>query len=143
MLQGRQRSTARYFNGKFPPTIGRSVGQVQRTARAADTYYQSATTVQVQQESLDLLQQRMDAMTDLQQRIGELLDSELHRLWDQPILFKGDVMKKLEIQDSAYRNYVREGKLRPMSLGRIDWFFQRDVVKLLLESKGKHRRSGS
>jgi len=104
---------------------------------------QQQQMLQVQSESLKLLQQHLEGITDLQLRIADLLDSELHKLWDQPILFKADVMKKLGIQDTAYRGYVRELKLSPMSFGKIDWFFQRDVVKALLASKGKYRRSKS
>lgn len=104
---------------------------------------QQQQMLHAQSESLNLLHQHLEVITDLQLRIADLLDSELHKLWDQPILFKADVMKKLEIQDTAYRSYVKDLKLKPMSFGKIDWFFQRDVVKALLASKGKYRRSKS
>lgn len=101
---------------------------------------QQREMLQNQQQSLRLLQLRLEQITSAQERIAELLDGELHRLWEQPILFKEDVMKKLGIQDTAYRSYVKNLKLKPMSFGKIDWYFQRDVVKALLASKGRYRR---
>lgn len=101
---------------------------------------QQREMLQNQQQSLRLLQLHLEQITSAQERIAELLDGELHRLWEQPILFKEDVMKKLGIQDTAYRSYVKNLKLKPMSFGKIDWYFQRDVVKVLLASKGRYRR---
>ena len=54
-----------------------------------------------QSESLNHLLQHLESVCDLQLRIAELLDSKLHKLWDQPILFKADVMKKLDIRIGA------------------------------------------
>lgn len=92
-----------------------------------------------QEQALELMSNRVDHIENLMLKMAEILDRELVTLLDQPLLDKSDVMDKLGISDSAYRSYVRDNKLKPISLGKIDYYFQRDLVKTLLETKGRKR----
>ncbi|WP_140937600.1 hypothetical protein [Sphingobacterium lumbrici] len=92
-----------------------------------------------QQETLQLIALRMERMEEIQQLMADILDRDLLSLLDQPLLLKPQVMAKLDIADSTYRAYVDEGKLQPMWLGKIDYYFPRDLNKILLASKGKRR----
>lgn len=95
-------------------------------------------TLKIQQEHLAQLDRRMAVIEDLQQKMGEILDRELLSVLDKPLLTKPDIMAKLGIADSTYREHVRNNKLQPMTLGKIDYYFARDLAKALL----KLRRSG-
>lgn len=88
---------------------------------------------------MELLQRRIGRMEDLMLQMGEILDRDLLSLLDQPLLFKQDVMQKLKVVDSTYRSYVKEGKLNPMQLGKIDYYFARDLAKDLLATKYKKK----
>lgn len=92
-----------------------------------------------QQKLLEVLTRRMERIEDLQFQLAEILDRDLLPLMEQPLLSKQDVMAKLKVVDSTYRVYVKEGKLNPMQLGKIDYYFARDLAKDLLASKHKRK----
>lgn len=71
--------------------------------------------------------------------MSEILDRDLLSLLEQPLLFKQDVMEKLAISDATFRNYVADEKLNPMKLGKIEYFFARDLAKQLLETKWRRK----
>ena len=95
--------------------------------------------LQKQEQQMELLQRRMGIMEDLMLEMGEILDRDLLSVLDQPLLFKQDVMEKLQVVDSTYRSYVKEGKLKPMQLGKTEYYFARDLAKDLLASKYKKK----
>lgn len=92
-----------------------------------------------QQRLLEVLTRRMERIEDLQFQMAEILDRDLLSLLDQPLLFKQDVMEKLAISDATFRNYVADEKLNPMKLGKIEYFFARDLAKQLLETKYRRK----
>lgn len=92
-----------------------------------------------QQEEMASMTHRIERIEDLMLQMAEILDRDLLSLLDQPLLFKQDVMEKLKVVDSTYRSYVKEGKLSPMQLGKIDYYFARDLAKDLLATKYKKK----
>lgn len=88
-----------------------------------------------QLEQLELISVRLMRIEDLQLQMGEILDRDLLSLLEQPLLLKADVMEKLGVVDSTYRSYVKDKKLNPMTLGKVEYYFQRDLIKTLLETK--------
>ncbi len=109
------------------------------TEKQHDTILVQQAILQKQEEQMELLQRRIGRMEDLMLQMGEILDRDLLSLLDQPLLFKQDVMQKLKVVDSTYRSYVKEGKLNPMQLGKIDYYFARDLAKDLLATKYKKK----
>lgn len=95
------------------------------------------TLLKRQTEHLELISLRLARIEDLQLQMGEILDRDLLSLLEQPLLLKADVMEKLGVVDSTYRSYVKDRKLNPMILGKVEYYFQRDLVKTLLNSKYK------
>lgn len=93
------------------------------------------TLLKRQMEYLELVSQRLARMEELQLQMGEILDRDLLSLLEQPLLLKADVMEKLRVVDSTYRSYVKDQKLKPMTLGKVEYYFQRDLIKTLLETK--------
>lgn len=88
-----------------------------------------------QLEQLELISVRLMRIEDLQLQMGEILDRDLLSLLEQPLLLKADVMEKLGVVGSTYRSYVKDKKLNPMTLGKVEYYFQRDLIKTLLETK--------
>lgn len=109
------------------------------TEKQHDTILVQQAILQKQEEQMELLQRRVGRIEDLMLQMGEILDRDLLSLLDQPLLFKQDVMQKLKVVDSTYRSYVKEGKLNPMQLGKIDYYFVRDLAKDLLATKYKKK----
>jgi excisionase family DNA binding protein len=50
-----------------------------------------------------------------------------------------DVMKRLLISRQSVHNYIKDGKLRPVKLGRLIRFDPADIEKLINESKDNNR----
>ncbi len=71
--------------------------------------------------------------------MADILDRDLLSLLDQPLLLKLQVIAKLSIAESTHRAYVDEGKLQPIWLGKIEYYFPRDLNKIPLASTGKRR----
>lgn len=92
-----------------------------------------------QQELLDQKEKRLERIEDLMLHMSEILDRDLLSLLEQPLLFKQDVMEMLAISDATFRNYVADEKLNPMKLGKIEYFFARDLAKQLLETKWRRK----
>lgn len=93
------------------------------------------TLLKRQMEYLELISLRLARMEELQLQMGEILDRDLLSLLEQPLLLKADVMEKLRVVDSTYRSYVKDQKLKPMTLGKVEYYFQRDLIKTLLQTK--------
>ncbi|SKB95159.1 hypothetical protein SAMN05660841_03218 [Sphingobacterium nematocida] len=117
--------------------------QAVRTNDLFETQHQTIlvlqSILQKQQELLDQKEKRLERIEDLMLRMSEILDRDLLSLLDQPLLFKQDVMEKLAISDATFRNYVADEKLNPMKLGKIEYFFARDLAKQLLETKWRRK----
>lgn len=109
------------------------------TEKQHETILVQQAILQKQEQQMELLQRRIGRMEDLMLQMAEILDRDLLSLLDQPLLFKRDVMEKLKVVDSTYRSYVKEGKLNPMQLGKIDYYFVRDLAKDLLATKYKKK----
>lgn len=58
---------------------------------------------------------------------------------NKKLFYKQDVINLLNISDTTYRRYVKEGRLRPMRLHGIDMYYQEDIHKELQESRRKGR----
>jgi len=56
-----------------------------------------------------------------------------------PLLDKYQVMRKLQISDTTYRRHIKKGLLRPRRIGGTDYFYERDIVDALEESRRKGR----
>lgn len=115
--------------------------QAVRTNDLFETQHQTIlvlqSILQKQQELLDQKEKRLERIEDLMLHMSEILDRDLVSLLDQPLLFKQDVMEKLQVVDSTYRSYVKEGKLNPMQFGKTEYYFARDLAKDLLATKYK------
>ncbi|WP_164108674.1 MULTISPECIES: hypothetical protein [Sphingobacterium] len=113
-----------------------------QAVRSNDLLENQQQTIRVQQSILENQQKEMAAMSrrierieDLMLQMADILDRDLLSLLDQPLLFKQDVMAKLDISDATFRNYVADERLDPMKLGKIEYFFARDLAKQLLKTK--------
>lgn len=95
--------------------------------------------LQTQLMSLDMQCKDMKRLHELLERTYELWSEELIALLDEPLLDKNDVMEILRISDATYRRYVDGGKLDPMRLERLDWYYKRDLAKQLEASRLKGR----
>lgn len=76
-------------------------------------------------------------ITTLLKAILETLNLQQRRnseLWN-----KNQVIERLQISDSTYRRYVKEGLLLPMKLHGIDLYYPEDLEKSLLLSRQKGR----
>ena len=69
--------------------------------------------------------------------IKELYQSE--KVNQKKLINKHDVIALLNISDSTYRRYVKNGRLQPMKLHGIDMYYKDDVHKELQESRRKGR----
>lgn len=128
-----------FVDSRFRDVLEHIVDQATRSndlaERQSKTILVQQTILKSQQEHLTMMMTRMERVEDLQLQMGEILDRDLLSLLDQPLLFKNDIIKKLGIAESTYRNYVAEGNLEPMRLGKIEYYFARDLVKQLLKTK--------
>ncbi|MBE8721356.1 hypothetical protein [Sphingobacterium pedocola] len=112
---------------------------IEHTVRTNQLLEQQNQILKKQQESLVALNRGLADLHDVQLSVNNLLNKELIHLLEQPLLDKNQVMDKLNIKDSTYRRYVKEGYLQPMGFEKIDWYFGRDLVKALEESRRKGR----
>lgn len=112
---------------------------IEQTVRTNQLLEQQNQILKKQQESLDNIVRGLSNLHEVQVSINNLLEKELIHLLEQPLLDKNQVMEKLNIKDSTYRRYVKEGYLQPMSFEKIDWYFGCDLVKAMRESRRKGR----
>lgn len=95
--------------------------------------------LQAQLAGLEKLERCLVLSNEIQTETKGLLGKELVKVLDEPLLDKTKVMGKLGISDSTYRKYVKGGKLNPIRLDKIDWYFTRDLIQMLQESRLKGR----
>ncbi|ERJ60894.1 hypothetical protein [Sphingobacterium paucimobilis] len=123
----------------FQKMIAQTIRANDLNEKQHETFLIQQAILQKQEQQMELLQRRIGIMEDLMLKMCEILDRDLLSLLDQPLLFKQDVMEKLKVVDSTYRSYVKEGKLNPMQLGKIDYYFARGLAKDLMASKYKKK----